>query len=235
MVTRIKICGLTRDEDVLAALQLNVHALGFVFYDQSPRFIGPAQAHTLLKLIPPFVSTVGLFVNATKEYVAQTILAAPVDLLQFHGDESPEQCHLIAERVQRRFIRAVRVKSGMKGSDLLQYEAEYKQSPWFSGLLLDSFVDSFGGGGKVFDWSIIPKELAPRVVLSGGLTEHNVGSAVNQLRPWAVDVSSGVEQAKGIKHPAKMAAFIKAVHYAQANLSENANDFQFNPGNTETN
>lgn len=219
MVTRIKICGLTSKVDVQAALQLNVHALGFVFYPNSPRFIDLDQAEKLIALVPPFVTKVGLFVNATKEQVAAVLAVAPVDLLQFHGDESPEQCHLIADAMKRPFIRALRVKSGMNAIDLLQYEAQYRASSrWFSSLLLDTYVDSFGGSGKVFDWTIIPKELAPRVVLSGGLTAHNVSDAVAQLHPYAVDVSSGVEKAKGIKDAVKMHAFINAVHAADVNF-----------------
>ena len=215
MTTRIKICGLTRAEDVLSALHSGADALGFVFYEPSPRYVTPSRAAELLALVAPFVTSVGLFVNATVEQVQAVLAVAPVNLLQFHGDETPQQCHAIAQAVQRPFIRAIRVTTNMTGDDLLQYEALYKNSSsWFSGLLLDTYVDSFGGSGKVFDWSIIPKELAPRVVLSGGLTVHNVSGAVARLRPWAVDTSSGVEQAKGIKDPVKMQAFIEAVQQA---------------------
>jgi phosphoribosylanthranilate isomerase len=221
MVTRIKFCGLTRKEDINTALQLNVHALGFVFYPSSPRFINADQARDLIALVPPFVATVGLFVNSTKEQVANVLARAPVDLLQFHGDETPEECHHIAEAVQRPFIRALRVKPGMHSKDLLEYEAKYRASSvWFRALLLDTFIDSYGGSGKVFDWSIIPKELAPRVVLSGGLTAHNIREAVNLHHPWAVDVSSGIENktahTKGIKDPVKMQAFVSEVALANA-------------------
>jgi phosphoribosylanthranilate isomerase len=227
MVTRIKICGLTRKEDVKIALKLNAHALGFVFYPDSPRYVSPEQVRELMDGIDPFITTVGLFVNATSEEVARTISIAPVKLLQFHGDETPEQCHAIADKVQKQFIRALRVKADMCADDLIQYELMYRAaSPWFSALLLDTFVDSFGGSGKVFDWSIIPKELAPRVVLSGGLTAQNVSGAVTQLRPGAVDVSSGVEQARGIKDPAKMQAFIQAVQLADTYLPEQSYEFQ---------
>lgn len=230
MITRIKFCGLTKKEDVLHAVQLDVHALGFVFYPKSPRCITADWARELIALVPPFVTTVGLFVNATKEDVANVVKMAPVHLLQFHGDETPEECHHIAESVQRPFIRALRVKPGMSGHDLLECESAYRaSSPWFRALLLDTFVANFGGSGKVFDWSIIPKELAPRVVLSGGLTAHNISGAIDQLHPWAVDVSSGIEQAKGIKDSVKMRAFVDAVQFASvdANLPENSNEHQF--------
>ena len=217
MVTRIKICGLTRLEDTEALVKLNVHAIGLVFYAPSPRYVTPEQAALLMRAIPPFVTTVGLFVNASPAQVEQVLAVAPVSLLQFHGDETPEQCHAIAEKVGRPFIRALRVRADMNAVDLVQYELLYRAaSPWFSALLLDTFADSFGGSGKVFDWSIIPKELAPRVVLSGGLTAHNVTGAVTALRPHAVDVSSGVEQSKGIKDQAKLLAFVNAVQHADA-------------------
>ncbi|MET3107831.1 phosphoribosylanthranilate isomerase [Oxalobacteraceae bacterium GrIS 2.11] len=229
MVTRIKICGLTRKADVQTAINMGANALGFVFYPQSPRYVSPAQAAELMDNIPPFVTTVGLFVNASGDEVAEVIAKAPVKLLQFHGDETPEQCHVIAERVQKHFLRALRVKPDMVGNDLVQYDSLYQiSSKWFSALLLDTYVDSYGGSGKVFDWSIIPKELAPRVVLSGGLTAQNVSGAVSLLRPSAVDVSSGVEQAKGIKDPAKMQAFIHAVRLADTYLPENSYESQSN-------
>ncbi len=227
MVTRIKLCGFTRAEDIAAAVHEGVHAIGLVFYAFSPRYVTPELAQTLMAAIPPFVTTVGLFVNATPEEVQSTLKYAPVQLLQFHGDETVQQCHAIAEAVQRPFIRALRVSADMKAEDLLQYEADYRNSSsWFRGLLLDTFADSYGGSGKVFDWSIIPKELAPRVVLSGGLTVHNVGGAVEQLRPYAVDTSSGIELSKGIKDHAKMRALIQAVQLADANLPENLHESQ---------
>lgn len=228
MTTPIKICGLTRKEDIHSALLLKVQALGLVFYEPSARYVSPAQARELMLEIPATVTTVGLFVNATPQQVQAVVSVADVNLLQFHGDETPEQCHAIAELVQKPFMRAVRVKAGMTGVDLVQCETLYRAaSPWFSALLLDTYVDSFGGSGKVFDWSIIPKELAPRVVLSGGLTAHNVSGAVTQLRPGAVDVSSGVEQARGIKDPAKMQAFVQAVQLADTYLPEHDDEFQF--------
>lgn len=215
--TRIKICGLTREEDLQEAVAAGADAVGFVFYGPSPRYIAPEAAGRLLAGLPPFVASVGLLVNATAEEAAAVLAAAPVSLLQFHGDETVLQCAAIAQAVRRPFIRAIRVKSGMSAADLLEYECAYRAaSPLFAGLLLDAFVDGYGGGGKVFDWSLIPEELAPRVVLSGGLSERNVTEAVAGLRPYAVDVSSGVEAAKGIKDAARIRAFIEGVRAADA-------------------
>ena len=228
MTTPIKICGMTRKEDIRSALQLKVQALGLVFYAPSPRCVTPEQARELMKGIPVSVTTVGLFVNATPGQVQDVVSVANVNLLQFHGDETPQQCHAIAELVQKPFMRALRIKPDMTSGDLVQCDNLYRAaSPWFSALLLDTFVDSFGGSGKVFDWSIIPKELAPRVVLSGGLTAHNVSGAVTQLRPGAVDVSSGVELSKGIKDPARMQAFVQAVRLADTYLPEPDDEFHF--------
>jgi len=227
-MTPIKICGLTRPEDVETVLALHVQAIGLVFYAASPRYVTPEQARILTRPVPPTVTVVGLFVNATPEQVQDVVSAVKLDVVQLHGDETPAMCHAIAERVQKPFIRALRVKPDMTGEDLVQYESLHRAaSPWFSALLLDTFVDSFGGSGKVFDWSIIPKELAPRVVLSGGLTAHNVSGAVSELRPGAVDVSSGVEQAKGVKDPAKLQAFVQAVRLADTYLPEHFYEFQF--------
>jgi len=213
--TRIKICGLTRPEDVQAAVAEGADALGFVFYPASPRYVTPELAAKLMALVPPAVMTVGLFVNASLEEVARTVAVAPVSLLQFHGDETPEQCAALAAAVNRPFIRAARVKPDTAGADLLQCELDYRAaSDLFSGLLLDTHVDSFGGAGKVFDWSLIPEELAPRVVLSGGLSAQNSTGAVVRVRPFAVDISSGVEQVKGIKDASKMREFINAVRAA---------------------
>jgi len=228
MTTPIKICGMTRKENIRSALQLKVQALGLVFYAPSPRCVTPEQARELMKEIPVSVTTVGLFVNATPGQVQDVVSVANVNLLQFHGDETPQQCHAIAELVQKPFMRALRIKPDMTSGDLVQCDNLYRAaSPWFSALLLDTFVDSFGGSGKVFDWSIIPKELAPRVVLSGGLTAHNVSGAVTQLRPGAVDVSSGVELSKGIKDPARMQAFVQAVQLADTYLPEPDDEFHF--------
>lgn len=215
--TRIKICGLTRPQDVAAAVAAGADALGFVFYDLSPRFVTAAQAAALVAQVPPFVTTVGLFVNATAQEVAAVTHIVPVAQLQFHGDESPEQCALLAGAANRPFLKAFRVRPDTRPVELLEYENQYRAaSPLFSGLLLDTFVDAYGGAGKVFDWSLIPKEIAPRVVLSGGLSVQNATDAVVRVRPYAVDISSGVEQQKGIKDAHKIAAFAQAVRVADA-------------------
>ena len=216
--TRIKICGLTRAQDVRAAVAAGADALGFVFYDVSPRYQEPSVVRELLKLVPPFVTTVGLFVNASLEQVAQTVAQAPVSLLQFHGDETPAQCAAIAAAVNRPFIRAARVKPETRAADLVQCELDYRAaSHLFIGLLLDTHVESYGGAGKVFDWSVIPEELAHRVVLSGGLSAQNAPGAIARVRPAALDVSSGVETAKGIKDAGKIHDFISAIRQADAN------------------
>ncbi|MES2024221.1 MAG: phosphoribosylanthranilate isomerase [Pseudomonadota bacterium] len=215
--TRIKICGLTRPQDVHSAIEAGADAVGFVFYPKSPRFIDAVAAGRLIAQIPPFVSAVGLFVNATVEEVQAVVAQAPISLLQFHGDETVADCAAIASAVNRPFIRAIRVKADMQAADLLKYESDYRAaSTLFTGLLLDTFVDSYGGSGKVFDWSLIPENIAPRVVLSGGLSAQNATDAVLRVRPYAVDISSGVEQDKGIKDAAKIRAFIAAVRAADA-------------------
>ena len=215
--TRIKICGITRQQDLHAAVAAGADALGFVFYPNSPRYIAPEQFAALAHALPPFVSGVGLFVNPTVGQVHQAVDAGPIALLQFHGDETVDECAAIAATVKRPFVRAFRVKPDTSALELLEFEAQYRAaSPWFTGLLLDTWVDAYGGAGKVFDWSVIPKELAPRVVLSGGLSVQNATSAVAQVRPYAVDISSGVEESKGIKDARKIAAFIDAVRAADA-------------------
>jgi phosphoribosylanthranilate isomerase len=215
--TRLKICGITREVDLRAAVDAGADALGFVFYPPSPRYLTVAQAAALACATPPFVSNVALFVNATLEEVRAVVEAMPIALLQFHGDETVEACAAIAGAVQRPFMRAFRVRPDTTPADLLECEQRYRAaSVWFSSLLLDTYVDAYGGAGKVFDWSLIPKELAPRVVLSGGLSVQNATDAVVRVRPWAVDISSGVEAAKGIKDASKIAAFVAAVGGADA-------------------
>ncbi|MBI3284510.1 MAG: phosphoribosylanthranilate isomerase [Burkholderiales bacterium] len=213
--TRIKICGLTRAEDVREVAAAGADALGFVFYPASPRYVSPSAAAALIGAMPPFVTAVGLFVNATPEELLTALTQVPLQLLQFHGDESPEQCRRLAAAAKLPFMRAYRVQPDTTAADLLECEDAYrKASPLFRGLLLDTFVEGFGGSGKVFDWSLIPKELAPRVVLSGGLSVQNATDAVSRIRPFAVDISSGVELAKGIKDIAKVRAFVEAVRLA---------------------
>lgn len=204
-MTRIKICGITREEDLLAAARLGADAIGLVFYPKSPRYVTPQRAAELLRALPPFVTSVGLFVNASEEEVRATLAVAPLDLLQFHGDEEPEYC----ESFGLPYLKAVRVKPGV---DLVQYAARYASA---RGLLLDAFVEGIPGGtGLSFDWSLIPRNLSLPVVLSGGLDPSNVQEAVERVQPWAVDVSSGVEAEKGIKDAAKIAAFVQGVRNA---------------------
>jgi len=224
--TRIKICGLTRPDDVRAAVAAGADALGFVFYPPSPRYVTAAQAGALMAAVPPFVTTVALFVNATLDEVAAVAQAAPFAQLQFHGDETPESCAAIAAAVGRPFLRVFRVKPDTSAADLLEYEHQYRSaSPLFSGLLLDTYVDAYGGAGRVFDWSLVPKDLAPRAVLSGGLSVQNATDAVVSVRPYAVDISSGVEASKGIKDARKIAAFVAAVRAADTTIeSENSHE-----------
>jgi phosphoribosylanthranilate isomerase len=221
--TRTKVCGITRLEDLRVVVDAGADALGFVFYPPSPRYLTPEAAAPLISAMPPFVTSVGVFVNASLEELQAVIKLAPIQLLQFHGDESASECHRLASAVNRPFIRAFRVKPDTSAADLLECEAEYQAaSPLFQGLLLDTFVDSFGGSGKVFDWSLIPKELAPRVVLSGGLSVQNATDAVVGVRPFAVDISSGVELSKGVKDAAKVKAFVQAVRLADS-MQDNQN------------
>jgi phosphoribosylanthranilate isomerase len=195
-----------------AAVAAGADAIGLVFYPPSPRYVNLQQAALLVAALPPFVTSVGLFVNASVEEIAQVLESVPLSMLQFHGDESLAQCCAIAQAVNRPFMRALRVRPDTTAADLLECELAYQTaSPLFSGLLLDTWVDAYGGSGKVFDWSLIPAELAHRAVLSGGLSVQNVTDAVAQVRPFAVDVSSGIEAGKGIKDAALMHAFVSAV------------------------
>ncbi|MBL0168845.1 MAG: phosphoribosylanthranilate isomerase [Propionivibrio sp.] len=201
MKTRIKICGLTRLEDVQAAVGAGADAIGLVFYPPSPRHVDLATANKLARAIPPFVTIVGLFVNADPALVKATLAAVPIHLLQFHGDEDESYCR----QFDRPYMKAARVRPGL---DLVQYAAGF---PSAQAILLDAFADGYGGGGKVFDWSLIPPDLGKPMVLSGGLDAGNVGEAMLRLRPAAVDVSSGVEAARGIKDAEKIRTFVAAV------------------------
>lgn len=207
MNTRIKICGLTRASDVQDAIEAGADALGLVFYPPSPRYVDLSTAARLARCVPPFVTIVGLFVNADPDQVRATLAAVPIHLLQLHGDEDEAYCR----QFDRPYVKAARVRPGM---DLLQYAADF---PSAQAVLLDAFVDGYGGGGKVFDWSLVPSSLGKPLILSGGLDSRNVGEAVRRLRPAAVDVSSGVEASKGIKDAAKVRAFVAAVRAAESN------------------
>lgn len=205
MATAIKICGITRLEDALFAIRAGAHAIGFVFYAPSPRYITPAAAGAILRALPPFVTTVGLFVDASPDEVRTIVAQAPVQLLQFHGAEAPAYCRQFG----RPYMKAVRMGPEV---DLLQYARDYEDA---KALLLDAYVEGLhGGSGTSFDWSRVPGELPVPVILSGGLTVENIGDAVRRVRPSAVDVSSGVESTKGVKDPAKIAAFIAGVRNA---------------------
>jgi phosphoribosylanthranilate isomerase len=200
-IPRLKICGLTRREDLLCAVEAGADALGLVFYPPSPRFVDLPTAAALAAAVPPFISIVGLFVNAEAAQVRATLAALPIHLLQFHGDEDEAYCR----QFDRPYIKAARVRAGM---DLIQYAAGF---PSAQAILLDAFVEGYGGGGKVFDWALVPDSLGKPLILSGGLDADNVAAAVRRVRPAAVDVSSGVEASKGIKDGAKMRAFAAAL------------------------
>ena len=204
MRTRIKICGITRSEDALAAARAGADAIGLVFYPPSPRFLGLDQARELRNVLPPFVMPVALFVNPAAAEVAAVVERVRPTMLQFHGEEGPEFC----AQFDLPYIKACRVKPGV---DLLEYLRPFSGA---AGWLLDSHVEEYGGVGESFDWSLIPAERSRPLVLSGGLARENVREAVRRVRPWAVDVSSGVESAKGIKDAAKIAAFIAEVRNA---------------------
>ena len=207
MPTRIKICGITRIEDALAAVAAGADALGFVFHAPSPRHIDAENARAIVARLPPFVSAVGLFVDRSPAEVESVLARVPLDLLQFHGDETPELC----ERFARPYLKAVRMRPGV---DLLEYARRFRNA---RGLLLDAYVSgAHGGSGTRFDWSLVPENLPVPIVLSGGLAPDNVAEAVRRLRPWAVDVSSGVEAAKGIKDPQRIRDFIAGVRRADA-------------------
>ncbi len=202
--TRIKICGFTREADVDDAVDAGADAVGFVLWPKSPRAVALERAQALASRLPPFVTPVLLFVNPTPSELRRATEALPQALLQFHGDETPEQCVAAG----RPFLRAARMGPGF---DLLDFARRFHEA---QGLLLDTHVDSYGGSGKVFDWSLIPPSVPLPVVLSGGLSPANVTDGVLRVRPWAVDVSSGVEQGKGIKNAALMRRFCKAVREA---------------------
>jgi phosphoribosylanthranilate isomerase len=214
--TRIKICGLTREADVDTAVRAGADAIGFVLYAQSPRHVTAQRAGELARRLPPFVTPVLLFVNATPDQIRQGCDAVPQALLQFHGDETPAEC----QAAGRPYLRAARIPTGPAGAgfDLLKYATDHSAA---QAILLDALVEGYGGGGQSFDWTAFPwshplLNASSRLVLSGGLTPANVTDGITRVRPWAVDVSSGVEAAKGIKDPDKMLAFVAAVRAADA-------------------
>ena len=202
MAVRVKICGITRIEDALSAVRHGADAIGFVFWPKSARYVMPQQAKEIAAEIPAFVNTVGVYVDPESAWVEETAAAAKLSLLQFHGDETPGFC----EQFSLPYIKAIRVKND---TDLLQYANRYNTA---KGLLLDTYATNMPGGtGHVFDWRLIPQHLPLPVILSGGLNAENVAMAIKQVRPWAVDVSSGVEATKGIKDEQKISAFMQGV------------------------
>ena len=206
MRTRVKICGITRPEDAHAAVSAGADAIGLVFYAPSPRAVTLSQARQIVDVLPPFVTVVGLFVDATTEFVEQTLSDVRLDLLQFHGNESASEC----ARYKTPFLKAIRVR---QDTNLLQCCLDFRDA---QALLFDAYSDAaVGGTGKTFDWSLIPQRLPKPIILAGGLSAENVTSAIKQVRPYAVDVSGGVEASKGIKDAARIAAFMHAVEQAR--------------------
>lgn len=205
-VVRSKICGITRIEDALAVVEAGADAIGLVFYGKSPRAVSVEQAAAILRALPPFVTTVGLFVDMPRDELQQLLQRLPLDLLQFHGDESPADC----EGYGRPYIKALRVRPG---EDVAAAMAPYSGA---RGILLDTFIEGVPGGtGASFDWSLVPDDAAKPIILAGGLDADNVARAIRQVRPYAVDVSGGVEASKGIKDAGKIRAFVQAVRDAR--------------------
>ena len=228
--TRIKICGLTREQDVDAALQAGVDAIGFVLFPKSPRHVTPQRAAALVRQLPAFVTPVLLFVNAHADEIAAATQLIPGATLQFHGDESPLDCLAASGQGARPFLRAARIPLGPDAArfDLVQYAQVYSRA---QAILLDAHVDGYGGGGKAFNWSLLPPSVNAHLVLSGGLTAANVGDGIACVRPrcnsLAVDISSGVEAMnaqghalKGIKDPIKINQFVAAVRAADQQLAK---------------
>jgi len=206
MRTRVKICGITREQDAAAAVEHGADAIGLVFYPNSPRHVTVERAAAICHQLPPFVTSVALFVNATADEIARVVDEVGVDLLQFHGQESADYC----AQHRRPWIRAIRMRPD---TDLLAEQAAFAAG---RGLLLDAYRPGVPGGtGETFDWARIPAQLAPQVVLAGGLHPENVAAAIRAVRPYAVDVSGGVEAEKGIKDPDKIKAFMREVRNAE--------------------
>jgi Phosphoribosylanthranilate isomerase len=204
MRTRVKICGITRPQDALAAAQAGADAVGLVFYPSSPRYLSTERAVEIRDALPPFVQSVALFVNADAAQVAQVLQRVRPGMLQFHGEESPDFCSQFGAP----FVKAVRVRPGI---DALEYLRPFSRA---AAWLFDSYVPEYGGVGESFDWSLVPALRERPLILSGGLAPANVAEALRRVRPWGVDVSSGVESAKGIKDAAKIAAFMAEVRNA---------------------
>lgn len=201
--TRVKMCGITRPQDAIKAVQLGADAIGLVFYEPSPRFVSHTTARTIVENLPPFITAVGLFVDAPSEEVIEALKVVRLNLLQFHGDESPAYC----EQFGLPYLKALRMR------DDVNVTAYAQQHPNAAGILLDTYQQGVAGGtGQSFDWSRIPGDVPLPLVLAGGLDQTNVAEAITTVKPYAVDVSGGVELKKGIKDPDKMSAFMKEVY-----------------------
>src|SRR5664279_1854952 len=206
--TRIKICGVSRPEDVAAAVDAGADAVGFVFHPDSPRFVSLEHASMLARGLPPYVTPVGLFVNAEPQAIAAAVAAIPNLVMQFHGDENAGECAAAG----RPFLKAARMAPGF---DLLDFARRFSAA---QALLLDTHAEGWGGSGKVFDWSLVPRAVPHRLVLSGGLHAANVAAGIQAVRPWAVDVSSGVESSRGVKDAVAIRAFCDAVREADSRI-----------------
>ena len=203
--TRVKICGITRVQDALEALRCGADAIGLVFYAASPRHVSLQQAQQIVAALPPFITVVALFVNATPAEIETVLSQVRIDIVQFHGDETAADC----ERIKLPYFKAIRVKSD---TNLLQCALDFSSA---SALLLDTYSEAaYGGTGHVFDWDLIPKNMTKPLILAGGLIAENVGLAIQKVKPYAVDISGGVEVSKGIKDADKIAAFMLAVQAA---------------------
>lgn len=210
MRTRIKICGITRPEDGIEAARLGADAIGLVFYDKSPRAVTLNQAAEIVAALPAFVTTVGLFVDPEAVNVEEVLARVPLDLIQFHGNETPALCR----RFERPYLKAIRMRESV---DLAAEQRRFSDA---RGLLLDTYQSGMPGGtGEAFEWGRVPEDLAASIVLAGGLTPDNVAAAIKQVKPYAVDVSGGVEASKGIKDAAKMAAFIGEVRRVESEFT----------------
>ena len=211
MRTRVKICGITRVEDALAAVRLGADAIGLVFYAESPRNVSLQAAQEIVAVLPPFISVAGLFVNASQNKIETVLSQLRLDVLQFHGDETAADC----AQFNLPYLKAIRVKPD---TNLLQCCLEFNSA---QALLLDAHSDAaYGGTGQTFDWRLIPQNLPTPIILAGGLNPENVGAAIRQVQPYAVDVSGGVELSKGIKDAAKIAAFMRQVNEAQSRTNK---------------
>ncbi len=205
MRTRVKFCGFTREQDIQTAVALGADALGFVLYEKSPRYVKAEQVVQLCAHVPAFISTVGLFVNPTVPQITRILNQAPISIIQLHGDESWNFALNVKKIMQRPVIKAVRVNAQTDWDEVAHYLEQ------LAGVLLDADSSMYGGSGQVFDWGNIPSNLCGKIILSGGLSVDNVKSAIDTIAPYAVDVSSGIEQDKGIKDAEKMRAFMAQI------------------------